>query len=64
MNAAAKIFLFGSYRLGVYGPDTDIDVLCVVPKNISRDLFFVAFEAMLRSIKSVTEVSVRQSLGT
>ncbi|KAI0092408.1 Poly(A) polymerase central domain-containing protein [Irpex rosettiformis] len=55
--AGGKIYTFGSYRLGVHGPGSDIDTLCVVPKHVSREDFFEHLEPMLKEIEGVTEVT-------
>ncbi|GAA5857214.1 hypothetical protein JCM8547_009376 [Rhodosporidiobolus lusitaniae] len=56
-EAGGKIFTFGSYRLGVHGPGSDIDALCVVPKHVQREEFFTLFEEMLKATEGAAEVA-------
>lgn len=58
-SAGGEIYTFGSFRLGVHGPGSDIDTLLVVPKHVTREDFFEVFEPMLKEFEGVTEVSVR-----
>lgn len=56
-DAGGKIFTFGSYRLGVYGPGSDIDTLVVVPKHVAREDFFSVFEQIIRKRPELEEIT-------
>ncbi|CAN6674670.1 poly(A) polymerase [Trichomonascus vanleenenianus] len=56
-DAGGKVFTFGSYRLGAYGPGSDIDTLVVVPKHVSREDFFTVFEELLRGKPELEELT-------
>ncbi|KAJ9118933.1 hypothetical protein QFC24_005898 [Naganishia onofrii] len=56
-QAGGKIFTFGSYRLGVHGPASDIDTLLVCPKRVTQEDFFDTFANMLREWKECTELT-------
>lgn len=56
-SCGGKIFTFGSYRLGVHDKGADIDVLCVVPRHVTRKDFFSIFYEILAKDPQVSELS-------
>lgn len=56
-DAGGKIFTFGSYRLGVHGPGSDIDALVIAPKHVTREDFFTVFDKLLRERPEVEEIA-------
>ncbi|KAI8843467.1 Poly(A) polymerase central domain-containing protein [Chytriomyces cf. hyalinus JEL632] len=54
----AKVFTFGSCRLGVNDKDSDMDTLFVAPKHIQRHLFFTALVKVLRKCPEVSQLKV------
>jgi poly(A) polymerase len=47
---------FGSYRVGVHGAGTDIDLLCIAPNFVTRECFFAELLPRLRANSKVTEL--------
>ncbi|CCD27393.1 polynucleotide adenylyltransferase PAP1 NDAI_0K02020 [Naumovozyma dairenensis CBS 421] len=56
-DSGGKVFTFGSYRLGVHGPGSDIDTLIVVPKHVTREDFFTVFDSLLRERPELEEIA-------
>ena len=53
--APCKLFTFGSFRLGVHSPGTDMDVL-LVASSVTRDQFFSTFLALLKKDSNTQSV--------
>lgn len=49
LHSGGKIFTFGSYRLGVHAPNTDIDALVVAPRHVERDKHF--FDVLCETLR-------------
>lgn len=49
-DVGGKVATFGSFRLGVFGPGSDIDALVIAPKHVSRDDFFEHYPPLLEKM--------------
>lgn len=49
-DASARVFVFGSCRLGVHNDKTDIDLLIIGTCQITRHHFFNGFESCIGSL--------------
>lgn len=61
--AGGRIFISGLSGLGIQSSGDDLDILCVVPKHVSRDDFFTVFKRMLRKVKGVSGILVTNALS-
>eukprot|EP00934_Nitzschia_sp_Nitz4_P005779 Nitzschia sp. Nitz4//scaffold36_size144017//13588//15793//NITZ4_003066-RA/size144017-snap-gene-0.203-mRNA-1//-1//CDS//3329549396//5769//frame0 len=52
----ATLITFGSFRLGVHRPESDLDVLALSPPACSRDDFFTTLVAALQEHKEIKDV--------
>jgi len=57
-KCGGKLYTFGSYKLGVCAKGADIDAVCVVPQNVTKDQFFSIFYNMLERCPEVTSIQV------
>lgn len=56
-ETGARLFTFGSFRLGVSGPGADVDVLCVGPRHLDRADFFSDLLEMLQTCGYCTDLT-------
>jgi len=55
-QVGGKVVCFGSFKLSVVDKESDLDLLCVVPKHITREAFFHTLYDNLGKKDEVTEL--------
>ncbi|XP_954669.1 polyA polymerase, putative [Theileria annulata] len=55
-QVSGKLLTFGSYRLGIVAPDSDIDVLCLCPRSVTRESFFSDFYNTLTKVEGISKL--------
>ncbi|KAF2860234.1 Poly(A) polymerase papa [Piedraia hortae CBS 480.64] len=63
-EAGGKVFTYGSYKLGVYGPGSDVDTLMVAPKHVTRQDFFDYMPELLRRTDKTMKLNAVPDAGT
>ena len=56
VEVKGRLYVSGSFRLGVHSRGGDIDIACVVPRMITRDDFFTSLREKLRGRPGMTKV--------
>ena len=52
-QVGGKVVSYGSFKLSVVDKESDLDLLCVVPKLVTRDQFFsTLYDLLLKKVRS------------
>ena len=54
-NSRVRLYAFGSYKLDVHSHHDDVDLLCVGPRFLTRDMFFDELAPMLQSNSCISK---------
>lgn len=55
-EASVLLVPFGSYRLDVHDPSSDLDLLVIAPQQLARAEFFTSFLSLLRQHEGIEDV--------